>query len=207
MIRNPAIEPWTAYVAPLMALGVAGAAAAAAIAPKFYAPALAATGGVMVGAHLALERRIAKNKKTEEAFKVGKVFTVLYESNKGIVSPVQLGYHADITLEKATNFLVALAAQQGGKQIPNENGDVFSFPHPQNVIDTLTMRAAQWADQQTDEALRENAKLKQTVVAFQNMIRMQTQVGANSGKDQATSNAQTSLRKDKTTENPWGNLL
>jgi len=190
-----------------MALGVAGAAAAAAIAPKFYAPALAATGGVMVGAHLALERRIAKNKKTEEAFKVGKVFTVLYESNKGIVSPVQLGYHADITLEKATNFLVALAAQQGGKQIPNENGDVFSFPHPQNVIDTLTMRAAQWADQQTDEALRENAKLKQTVVAFQNMIRMQTQVGANSGKDQATSNAQTSLRKDKTTENPWGNLL
>jgi hypothetical protein len=207
MTRNPAIEPWTAYVAPLMALGVAGAAAAAAIAPKFYAPALAATGGVMVGAHLALERRIAKNKKTEEAFKVGKVFTVLYESNKGIVSPVQLGYHADITLEKATNFLVALAAQQGGKQIPNENGDVFSFPHPQNVIDTLTMRAAQWADQQTDEALRENAKLKQTVVAFQNMIRMQTQVGANSGKDQATSNAQTSLRKDKTTENPWGNLL
>lgn len=207
MTRNPAIEPWTAYVAPLMALGVAGAATAAAIAPKFYAPALAATGGAMVGAHLALERRIAKNKKTDEAFKVGKVFTVLYESNKGVVSPVQLSYHAEITLEKATNFLTALAAQQGGQQIPNENGVVFSFPHPQNVIDSLTMRAAQWADQQTDEALRENAKLKQTVAAFQNMMRMQNQTKGNPGKDQATNNAQTSLRKDKTSESPWGNLL
>jgi hypothetical protein len=207
MTRNPAIEPWTAYVAPLMALGVAGAAAAAAFAPKFYAPALAATGGAMVGAHVALERRISKNKKTEEAFKVGKVFTVLYESNKGIVSPVQLSYHAEITLDKATNFLTALAAQQGGQQVPNENGVVFSFPHPQNVIDALTMRAAQWADQQTDEALRENAQLRQTVVAFQSMMKMQAQTKGDPGTNQGVNKTQTTLKKDKTADNPWNNLL
>lgn len=207
MTRSPALEPWTAYVAPLMALGIAGAGAAAVLAPNFYAPALAATGGVMVGAHVALERRIAKNKKTEEAFKVGKVFTILYEQNRGLVGPDQLSYHAEITIDKANNFLAALAKQQGGQVIPDGKTVIYSFPHTQNTIDMLTNRAAQWADQQTDEALRENAQLKQTVMALQSMIRMQNQIPKMPEESQVVAPPTRSLKNDKTPDNPWGNLL
>ena len=207
MTRKPLSEPWTSYVAPLVALGVAGAGAAAVLAPNFFAPALAATGGVMLGSHVALERRYAKNKKTEEAFKVGKIFTVLYEQNKGLVGPDQLSYHAEITIDKANNFLAALAQQQGGQILQNGASVVYSFPHTQNMVDLLTNRAAQWADQQTDEILRENSQLKQTVIALQSMIRMHNQIPKAPDEPQTIEPPTRSLKKDKNPDNPWGNLL
>ena len=198
------IEPWEAYIAPLMALGFAAAATASVVGPKFYAPALAATGGMMMGAHVALERRRTRNKKTEEAAKVGKVFSVLYETNRGLISPDQLSYHAEITIDKADMFLAALCQQQAGHKMQVENGVVYSFPHTQNIIDTLTSRAAAWADQQTDSVIRENAQLKQTVTALQSLLRENTKKNTPMVPVPPPT---PELKNNKEPDNPWNNLL
>jgi len=84
---------------------------------------------------------------------------------------------------------------------------VYSFPHTQNMVDLLTTRAAQWADQQTDEILRENSQLKQTVIALQSMIRMQNQIPKTPNELQTIEPPAQSLKKDKNSDNPWNNLL
>lgn len=201
MTRNQ-VESWFSYTASLVALGFAGAAASAVMAPQLYAPALAATGGVMLGSHAALERRRRKNSTADEAAKVGKVFSILYEVNKGVVSPEQLGYHSEIDIAKADRFLSALCTQQGGQRIQTETGLLYSFPHTENALDELNKKAAIWADQQTDPILRENAQLKQAVTALQNMLRASSKPPELQEVDNPAR-----LKKDKEGENPWGNLL
>lgn len=156
----------------------------------------------MLGSHAALERRRSKNRTADEAAKVGKVFSILYEVNKGVVSPDQLGYHAEIDVAKADKFLSALCTQQGGQRFQTETALLYSFPHTENALDELNRKAAIWADQQTDPVLRENAQLKQTVTALQNMLMANSKTPELQEVDNPAK-----LKKDKEGGNPWGNLL
>lgn len=206
MTKNP-INSWEPFVAPLLALGLAGAAASSVLAPNLYAPSLAATGGVLLGAHVALERRRVKYKSAEEAAKVGKVFSVLYETNRGLINPDQLSYLSDITIEKADNFLAALSTQQGGEKVQTERGIVYSFPHTENILDTLVSRAAVWADQQTEPILRENSQLKQNLIALQGTIRINSENAQKNAFPRSLVENPTKLNNNKEVVNPWNSLL
>lgn len=206
MTKN-SISSWEPFVAPLLALGLAGAAASSVLSPTLYAPSLAATGGVLLGAHVALERRRVKYKSAEEAAKVGKVFCVLYEINKGLINPDQLSYLSDITIERADNFLAALSTQQGGDKVETEKGVVYSFPHTQNIIDTLVSRAATWADQQTEPILRENSQLKQNLIALQGTIRINSEATQKNAFARPSVENPTKLNNNKEMVSPWSNLI
>ena len=169
------LNPTKSLVSTLFGLGIAASTAAAILQPTIFAPTLAATGGILAGVQLGVESRRKKDEQTNEAFKVGKVFSILYETNKGIVSPDQLSYNSDITIQKADSFLKALADQQGGQPLQTEQGLIYTFPHPQNVITTLTTNANNWAQQQTQALQLENDNLKRQATNLQQALALHTQ--------------------------------
>ena len=172
------LNPTKSLTSTLFGIGIAASAATAVLQPTIFAPTLAATGGILAGVQLGVESRRKKDEQTNEAFKVGKVFSILYETNKGLVSPDQLSYNSDITIQKAESFLTALAGQQGGQPLQTEQGLVYSFPHPQNVITTLTNNATNWAQQQTQALQVENDNLKRQAINLQQALAAHSQKAA-----------------------------
>ena len=169
------LNPTKSLISTLFGVGIAATTAAAVFQPTIFAPTLAATGGILAGVQLGVESRRKRDEQTNEAFKVGKVFSILYETNKGLVSPDQLSYNSDITIQKADSFLKALADQQGGQPLQTEQGLIYTFPHPQNVITALTNNATSWAQQQTQALQLENENLKRQTVNLQQALTMQSQ--------------------------------
>lgn len=124
----------------------------------------AAAGGSLVTASLINTKRNKEKEEADRATKVAKSLSYCYENFKGLVSPQQLAFHAELELPQAEKLLESLVTvQNAGQRIETPMGTVYSFDHPEQALTQLTLNAKAWADNQTDEIIRENAVLKQQI--------------------------------------------
>jgi hypothetical protein len=124
----------------------------------------AAAGGSVVSLSLLATKKDKERAEAERAAKVSKALSYCYENFKGLVSPQQLAFHAELELPQAERLLESLVTMQnGGQRIDTPMGAVYSFDHPEQVLNQLSQNAQAWADSQTQEVLKENAILKQQV--------------------------------------------
>jgi hypothetical protein len=118
----------------------------------------------MVTAGLVGTNKDRERDEAERAARVSKALTFCYEHFKGLVSPQQLAFHAELELEQAQKLLDSLVSEQNaGQRVDTPMGVVYSFDHPEQVLNQLSQNAKAWADSQTDNVIRENALLKQQV--------------------------------------------
>ena len=135
----------------LIFFGGAAAVATAITSPQFVGAPLAFVGGALAGASVVDKRKSAKDTQKEIATRVSGAFSALYENNRGLVDPVELSFVANVSVEQAHSFLMALAETTNGQKIPTQSGvgTAFVFPHSNNVLDELSSNAKNWAEQQT----------------------------------------------------------
>lgn len=132
--------------------------------PKLIPVAAAAAGGSMMTAGLVGANKDKERDQAERAVRVSKALTFCYEHFKGLVSPQQLAFHAELELEQAQKLLDSLVSEQNaGQRVDTPMGMVYSFDHPEQVLNQLSQNAQAWADSQTENVIRENALLKQQV--------------------------------------------
>ena len=150
-------------------IGAAIGIATAVKAPDYASGSLAFIGGLFGGAAMASNRERERSYAREQAARVGSCFTTLYEKNGGMVDPVGLAFLSNIPVQKAHDFLTTLAEANGGQKIAvNEGvGVVFSFPHTNNALDTLSKNAAAWAESQTQQLKGELQQHKQALQLIQ----------------------------------------
>ena len=163
MIRlNPNL---TLAVAATVAVGVTTAITA----PQFVGASLAFAGGLIGGAGIGRERVLRQRQNDEAATRVTSCFSALYEANKGVVDPIQLGMIANISAARAHSFLTGLAETTNGQKITVKQGGgvVFAFPHSQSALDELTANARKWAEAQTQQLSSELIQHKQALQYFQ----------------------------------------
>ena len=168
-------------------------------APSAFAPTLALMGGALAGVSLTNEAARKREENMRESFRVAAAFKKLYEANRGVVSPQQLSIESDIPLEQALRFLEALAEDQKAADINTEQGHVFNFPHPANVLDKLTSNAQAWAKSQTDPILQQNAILKAELARLQ--------MAAGQPPQPVPQPPAGTLNIPKEPNDPWNNLL
>jgi hypothetical protein len=104
---------------------VAGAAvgvATAITAPQFVGASFAFAGGLIGGAGISRERALRKKHNDEIATRVTNCFSALYESNRGVIDPIQLGILANIPGDRAYAFLSELAENTNGQKITVKQG-------------------------------------------------------------------------------------
>jgi len=124
----------------------------------------AAAGGSTISLALISAKKDKEKFEAERAAKVSKALSYCYENFKGLVSPQQLAFHAELELEQAERLLESLVStQNGGQKVNTPMGAVYSFDHPEQVLNQLSQNAQAWADSQTQEVIKENAVLKQQV--------------------------------------------
>jgi len=189
----------------LATLGFCCAAIAAVSIPDSPALAAASFGGGLVSASFLVDdgrRRKEENKKIESA-RVAKVFSFLYENNRGLVSPQQLAFNADITPERADIFLEALSQDQNGQAIQTQSGKVYNFPHPSNALDELTRNATAWADAKCEPLLSEIGSLKQQMTILQARAAI-NQIPVN---DSASKTFASNNNPPQSASDPWNSLL
>jgi hypothetical protein len=189
----------------LATLGLGCAAIASVSIPDSPALAAASFGGGLFSASLLADdgRRRKEEDKRVESARVAKVFSFLYENNRGLVSPQQLAFNADITPERADIFLEALSQDQNGQAIPTQSGKVYNFPHPSNALDELTRNATAWADAKCEPLLNEIGSLKQQMKVLQAHAAINR--GADIEKAAQTFVANNNLPQSPS--DPWNNLL
>jgi hypothetical protein len=126
-------------------------------APQQLGTAFAFGGGLIGGAGIARDRHRKSQVNKDNAQRVTGIFSALYESNRGLVDPLQLALIADIPATQAHGFLTGLAENIGGQKIPHKNGNgvLFSFPHTSNALDELTANAQNWAQAQVQQMAAE----------------------------------------------------
>lgn len=168
----------------------------AALNPNLSSVIVGTWGGIMGGAAYVGEKRRKKEIDAEEATRVATAFSGLYELNRGLVSPNQLSIMAGVPLDKTTVFLKAFCDNQNGKYIKSPNGDIYNFPHPNNVLDQLTNNAQAWAKSQAEPLLQEIANLRAESVQLRNYI---NQPPAPMSK--------TILNNSEEQSDPWNKLL
>ncbi len=129
--------------------------------PQFAGAGLAFAGGICGGASIVEDARRKSEKKKEANDRVTTTFTALYETNRGLIDPIQLGCLAGITTEQAHGFLTNLAEQTGGSKIHTKQGVgvAFVFPHTAAVLDELTNNAQNWAQAQIGPLVAERDSL------------------------------------------------
>jgi hypothetical protein len=155
---------------PNLTLAVAASAAVgittAITAPQFVGASLAFAGGLIGGAGIGRERALRQKRNEEAATRVTACFTALYEANRGVVDPMQLGILANIPGDQAHSFLTGLAETTNGQKITVKQGAgvIFAFPHSQSALDELTVNARKWAEAQTQQL---SAELNQHRQALQ----------------------------------------
>lgn len=142
-----------------------GVAIASAVANPQIIPVIgAAAGGALTATGLTQEKKNKQKDFELRTAKVSKALSYCYEHFKGLVSPQQLAFHAEIELEQAEKFLETLISSQNqGQRINTPVGVVYSFDHPEQVLNQLSQNAMAWADSQTEELIRENSTLKKQV--------------------------------------------
>lgn len=135
----------------------------------------AAAGGAAVAVGLVNERKNKKVSEAERAVRVSKALSYCYENFKGLVSPQQLAFHAELELEQAEKLLESLVTlQNSGQRVNTPMGVVYSFDHPEQILNQLSLNAKAWADSQADEVIRENAVLKQQIQIMSSQIQSLT---------------------------------
>jgi len=146
----------------LAGVGLAGAILGAVANPNTIPVIAAAAGGSLVTASLVADKKDRKKEFDLKAAKVEAALKYCYETGKGLVAPQQLAFHAAIELSEAEKFLASLVdTGNGGQKVDTPVGVVYSFDHPEQVLNQLSQNAINWADAQTNDVLRENAVLKQ----------------------------------------------
>ncbi len=138
-------------------------------APQFVGASFAFAGGLIGGAGIVRERELRRKQNDDTASRVTACFATLYESNRGIVDPTQLGVLANIPGERAHAFLNQLAENTNGQKITVKQGAgvVFAFPHSQSALDELTINAKKWAEAQTQQLAAELNQHKQALQYIQ----------------------------------------
>jgi hypothetical protein len=163
MIRlNPNL---TLAVAASAAVGIATAISA----PQYVGASLAFAGGLLGGAGIGNERAMRRKNTEDTANRVTSCFSALYEANRGLVDPMQLGVLAHIPGDRAHAFLSELAETTNGQKITVKQGAgvVFAFPHAQSALDELTANARKWAEAQTQQLTVELNQHKQALQYMQ----------------------------------------
>ena len=171
--------------------------------PQLLSIPIAATGGGLAGVSASNERRRIAETKIREASKVATAFQTSYGRNRGLVLAEEISVFGEIPLEQATAFLDALAKENNGRLLPTEQGTVFSFPHPENVIELLTSNAQQWAQSQVEQLQIENQQLKQNMMSIEQ--KLNSAAAAMAAQSQQTETRRKKLRDDSI--DPWNNLL
>lgn len=151
---------------------VAGAAVGittAITAPQFVGASFAFAGGLIGGVGISRERALKQKLQDEVAVRVTNCFSALYETNKGLVDPIQLGVLANIPGDRAYAFLSELAESTNGQKITVKQGAgvVFAYPHSQSALDELTANAKKWAEAQTQQLTAELNQHKQALQYIQ----------------------------------------
>ena len=138
-------------------------------APQFVGASFAFAGGLIGGAGIGRERALRQKRNDEAATRVTACFSALYEANRGIVDPLQLGMLANIPGDQAYAFLTGLAETTNGQKISVKQGGgaVFAFPHSQSALDELTANARKWAEAQTQQLSAELTQHKQALQYLQ----------------------------------------
>jgi len=133
--------------------------------PQFVGFSYAFAGGLIGGAGIATEKSLRQKQKSETATRVASCFAALYEANKGIVDPTQLGVIANIPFDLAHAYLTDIAERTNGQKISVKQGSgaVFVYPHTQSALDELTTNAKNWADAQTKQLNEELNQHKQAL--------------------------------------------
>jgi hypothetical protein len=183
----------------ILGIGLTASVATGIAAPSAFAPTLAVIGGALAGVSLTNEFARKREENMRESFRVASSFKKLYESNKGVVNPQQLSIDAEIPLDQALRFLEALAENQKASDINTEQGRIFNFPHPANVLDTLTNNAQAWAKSQSDPLLQQNAILKAELARLQMVVAQAPQPSLQSPAR--------SLNNPEESKDLWNNLL
>lgn len=170
---------------------------------EFLSIPIAATGGGLAGVSASNERRRIAETKIREASKVATAFQASYGRNRGLILAEEISVLGDIPLEQAVAFLDALAKENNGRILSSEQGTVFSFPHPENVIETLIANAQQWAQSQVEQLQIENQQLKQNMMGIEQ--KLNSAAAAMAAQSQQTETRRKKLRDDSI--DPWNNLL
>ena len=138
-------------------------------APQFVGASFAFAGGLIGGAGIGRERALRQKRNDETTARVTACFSALYEANRGIVDPLQLGVLANIPGDQAYAFLTGLAETTNGQKITVKQGGgaVFAFPHSQSALDELTANARKWAEAQTQQLSAELSQHKQALQYLQ----------------------------------------
>lgn len=154
-------------------------------APDFLGTAFAFGGGLLGGASITENRNRTKQESIKQSERVTSTFAALYESNKGVLDPVQLSFMANIPLERAHGFLSNVAENTGGQKVAVKanNGVLFAFPHSQNALDELSKNAANWAKAQNQE-LQEQVEKQQKIMQLMQLRQSAAQQQANATKQQ-----------------------
>lgn len=149
--------------------GAAVGVTTAVTAPQFVGASFAFMGGLLGGASISRERAMRQKQNEEVTTRVTNCFSALYEANRGIVDPIQLGVLANISGERAYSFLSELAENTNGQKVTVKQGAgvVFVFPHSQSALDELTANAKKWAEAQTQQLTAELNQHKQALQYIQ----------------------------------------
>lgn len=184
-----------------------GVAVASAVANPQVIPVVgAAAGGALTATGLVQERKNKQKDFELKTAKVSKALSYCYEHFKGLVSPQQLAFHAEIELEQAEKFLETLISSQNqGQRIDTPVGVVYSFDHPEQVLNQLSQNAMAWADSQTEELIRENSTLKRQVQLMSAAAQSQV-IGAKAPNLSADLFNQNNLVPPGVAD-PWKNML
>ena len=163
----------------------------------------AAAGGSVVSLALLSTKKDKERAEAERAAKVSKALSYCYENFKGLVSPQQLAFHAELEFEQAERLLESLiTSQNGGQRIQTPMGAVYSFDHPEQILNKLSQNAQAWADSQTQEVIKENAILKQQVQWLTSAVQARQLVPQTAQDVFKSNNEQPNAVSD-----PWKNML
>ena len=173
----------------------------------------AATGGSLVAASLISSKKDKEREDAERATKVSKALSYCYENFKGLVSPQQLAFHAELELPQAEKLLESLVTtQNAGQRVDTPMGAVYSFDHPEQVLTQLSFNAKAWADNQADEVIRENAVLKQQIQIMAGQIQtltagIQARQFVPRAAEVAKELFQQNNQPPENVDDPWKNML
>ena len=172
-------------------VGAGAAVATAIVNPTYTGTALGFLGGISGGSSIVAQRRSSKEEQIKEAERVTQCFRTLYEKNRGLIDPVELAILSNAPIEKAHAFLSSICEDAGGQKVPSQQGAgvLFSFPHTNNALDTLSKNASAWAQAQTQSLQKELDQHKQAI----GMIRAQ----------QAAANLKQKQQEEVNKPDPW----
>lgn len=190
--------------AAILAAGCAGTVAAVAVNPAEVKTALAVTGAALASASCMYETQRSKQEKKAEAIKVAQSFKYMYEKYRGVISPQELSFLAEVSLDKTLKFLDGLIEVQNGVKVGTEAGLLYSFPHPQNALDQLTANAQDWARAQTQQLINENSELRNILSSAQQAAAANSMRTTPFVPTPATPNG---TKTPVGTTDPWNNLL